>query len=291
LQIIRELIKGGADLDQQNSVADTALIYAARYNQLDIVRELIEAGANIDMLNAYRNTALSVAYCEKYWEVFHELLNRGADVNIRYHGNDTLLIMACQLKDLSTVQKLIRLGSNVNAQNNIGHTALISCVSDKDFHLGDENPFNGKTFHSNGDNCKELAIVKELINAGAYLNLQCHYTKTTALMHASYNNKLEIVQRLIESGSDLDIQDCCCRTALMIASANNCSEIVKELINAGAKLDIQNDDNYTALMESVLHPDNIQVTSLLIQAGAALQNLDESALLLAIRYNEIELIL
>jgi ankyrin repeat protein len=51
LEIIKELIKAGADLDEQTANGDTALIIAARLQESDMVKELVNAGANVTFVD------------------------------------------------------------------------------------------------------------------------------------------------------------------------------------------------------------------------------------------------
>ena len=61
----------------------------------------------------------------------------------------------------------------------------------------------------------------------------------TALLIATYNNKIEIVKKLISAGANLDIQNNAGSTALMCAANNNYILILEELIKAGADWNIQ----------------------------------------------------
>ncbi|KAI6648076.1 Feminization-1b [Oopsacas minuta] len=64
----------------------TALWCAALGGHIDIVRELVEAGANINHTNATNSTPLSAASYNNRVEVIKCLLNKGADISIANQG-------------------------------------------------------------------------------------------------------------------------------------------------------------------------------------------------------------
>lgn len=61
LEIIKALIKAGAEINEKNSDGDTALMLYAKDDYLEGVRELIAAGANTNLVNKRYQTALMVA--------------------------------------------------------------------------------------------------------------------------------------------------------------------------------------------------------------------------------------
>jgi len=90
----------------------------------------------------------------------------------------------------------------------------------------------------------------------------------TALMCAVDGNHLEIARELIRAGAALDVQDeFDGRTALMWAAMYNKLEIVQELIRAGAALDLQNKNGNTALMDAVRYKSDA-IATMLLEAGA-----------------------
>jgi len=74
LDIVKLLIKAGADINAKNEYGDTPLIVASRYNQMDIVKLLIKAGADINIKNKGGNTALMIAFRYGYEDIVDLLL-------------------------------------------------------------------------------------------------------------------------------------------------------------------------------------------------------------------------
>ncbi|OJV13563.1 MAG: hypothetical protein BGO27_02985, partial [Alphaproteobacteria bacterium 33-17] len=71
--------------------------------------------------------------------------------------------------------------------------------------------------------------------------------RTALHIATQWEYNLEVIQKLIELGVDVNIKDDKSLTALHYAVENESVECIKELVKAGAKLDIQNRDGKTAI--------------------------------------------
>lgn len=100
--IVQELIKAGA------SVNDSSLLFGIDY--IDIVKELIKAGANINYANI-SGSPLTKAAERGHLEAVKELIKAGADVNFRDMREITALMYATQNGHLEIVQELIKAGA------------------------------------------------------------------------------------------------------------------------------------------------------------------------------------
>jgi len=69
----------------------------------------------------------------------------------------------------------------------------------------------------------------------------------TALMFASRNGNIEMVNKLINFGANLDIQNHRGETALMDAILNGHAQIMLDLIRSGANVNIVSNNNMTAI--------------------------------------------
>ena len=103
----------------------------------------------------------------------------------------------------------------------------------------------------------------------------------TALMLAGYNGHSHIIKLLIENGAVIDAVDGLNRTALMFASTGPFAPAVEVLINAGADVNaIDSHENWTPVMFAA-GEGQLEVIKLLVANGADLSKVDtdgESAL-------------
>lgn len=154
-----------------------------------------------------------------------------SDVDINHQDVDEVspLLIASELGFIEIVEFLLENSAKVNIQKTDGVTALISAAA-QDKH----------------------EIVELLINHGADISNPCD---TTALIRASRNGHLNIVNIIVNRCStiDLDIKETLSgRTALMVAARFGHIEIMKSLINKGANIDIRDTANgNTALMIAI----------------------------------------
>ena len=93
---MRELIRGGANVDEKDDEGYTQLIKASERGDLELVKELIGYGAKINEKDDEGWTALLNASLNGHLEIVKELIKSGANVNE---------------KDLSGVTSLMRTSS------------------------------------------------------------------------------------------------------------------------------------------------------------------------------------
>ena len=90
-----------------------------------------------------------------------------------------------------------------------------------------------------------LDVVQALMSAGADLNVQGQHERT-ALSFASEEGHLEVVKALVTAGAELNLQDKGGMTALILGSTKGHQDIVKALVAAGAELNLQDKYGDTA---------------------------------------------
>jgi ankyrin repeat protein len=79
VDMIRMLIRAGADIDQADKEGYTALMVAARFGQVDAVKVLLLLGANTLLTNQYGNDAAKLAAFTSDTRVLKLLGDRGGD--------------------------------------------------------------------------------------------------------------------------------------------------------------------------------------------------------------------
>ncbi|KAK4314139.1 hypothetical protein Pmani_014558 [Petrolisthes manimaculis] len=249
----------------------------------------------------------------------------------------TALLWAAEKNDTDLVYKLVEeYDSNVNHKSWSGWSALLLCVvngnvectelllnnsADPDImtkggytsiilaawnrfsrivktlleHKADVDAVTPKTNYSalylaarNGD----LQIVNHLVNSGCNINIQTSWG-VTPLLVATYWGHIEVVKYLLSNGGDPNIQQIEGYTVLHKAVYYNHPTIVDALIKRGDfDINIKSNNSYTALMLAVRNGDVKMVTKL-IDNGAKVNPQDEkgyTALMLAVRNGQVSMV-
>ena len=130
VELVNNLLEGGADLDALDEAGETALMHAAHSGHLQVVQALLAAGAAPDFKSAQGWTALAKAAYNAdtecgYPQVIAALHEAGADINARIFFGITPLMLAAGGGDASVVEWLINNGADVLAANDGGRTARL----------------------------------------------------------------------------------------------------------------------------------------------------------------------
>ena len=78
----------------------------------------------------------------------------------------------------------------------------------------------------------------------------CDSIGWTALYHATWSNRIDVIKHLLHERADLNKQNRFKDTPLHLAARKNNTEVARLLINNGADINIKNKDNRTPLDEA-----------------------------------------
>ncbi|ORY74648.1 ankyrin, partial [Neocallimastix californiae] len=206
-----------------NANSSTSTSTTITQNALDIVMLLAEYGINhnIDMngINGNGDTPLTLAYRLKYRTVFRYLLCY-LDINQKDRQGNNVLYYAIDSEDIETIQYLIRNKVDVNSKNIYGVSCLDFAISkgSKIFNIFLKNNYDNIQFNiPNGKG--EIPLIT-IIRAKTY----------------SVEEKEEIVNCLLEKGSNVNFVDEQGNSSLFYALKKKLSPIVKLLIRNGANI-------------------------------------------------------
>lgn len=139
-----------------------------------------------------RNSATTLYHVTANKESLQLLLEYGADPNLKDESGRTPLDIAILWCMPEIVKLLLIHGADPNFQDRKGITPLMKTAI---LGIKDARPINNK-----------LQIIMHLIDAGAKIDAQSLEGKT-ALMYATGNSRIEIVELLVSSGASLSISD------------------------------------------------------------------------------------
>ena len=112
---VRDLLKGGADLNARNDIGDTPLMAAALNADAAVLELLLKAGADINAANQAGATALMRA--ATFEDKARLLVVSGADVKARSRlGNSALILAARESGNSRTVEFLLDRGAEAVRQ-------------------------------------------------------------------------------------------------------------------------------------------------------------------------------
>ncbi|KAF4461456.1 hypothetical protein FALBO_11750 [Fusarium albosuccineum] len=172
LNVARNLVREGADVNAQGGDYGNALQAASFMGHQGIVQLLLDRGADINAEGGRYGNALQAASSEGHQEVVQLLLDRGANVNAQGGRYGNALQAASFMGHQGIVQLLLDRGANVNAQGS-----------------GYGNALQAASYNGNQE------VVQLLLDRGANINARGgHYGN--ALQAASRKGHQEVVRLL-----------------------------------------------------------------------------------------------
>jgi ankyrin repeat protein len=280
LDIVKYLVEQGANVDAKNNVGWTPLHAAASSGKLDVVKYLVdEQGADVDAKNNDGWTVLHAAAYYGTLDIVQYLVEQGADVDAERNDGYTVLHSAAASGKLDIVKYLVetkKMDPNLELPDGTKPSELAPEGVVRDYLQEKETIAQTDTKEGNETKCPENTFIQlapkeidemfdavdtqDLETVKSYVNknnqkclslvnatVNTSTGKYTVLHEATYSEKLDIVQYLVEKGANVDAKRDDGWTVLHSAVAYGTLDIIKYLVEQGADVDAKDNDGYTVL--------------------------------------------
>ena len=241
----------------------TALVFAARTGSIDAARELLQGGADVNQTTRYGWSPLLAATQNQNYQMAKFLIEHGANVNLANKGGWTPLYLAtdnrnieggdyptrtADMDSLAYITYLLDKGADVNARvtestetrtvftnqwlNEEGATAFLRAAQSGDLELL-------KLLKARGADPKintKLGVTPLAVAAGV------GWVESVTREHSTAQT-VDAVKYLLSLGIDPNFQADTGRVALHGAAHKGATEVVKILVSAGAKMDVRDFGN------------------------------------------------
>jgi len=119
---------GSVTFDGETIEGAPPLWCAAAAGHLDIVKLLVKSGANVNSTTKTNSTPLRAACFDGHFEIVKYLVEHNADIEVANRHGHTCLMIACYKGHFKIARYLIDIGADVNRKSVKGNTALHDCA-------------------------------------------------------------------------------------------------------------------------------------------------------------------
>ncbi|XP_030076133.1 protein phosphatase 1 regulatory subunit 16A [Microcaecilia unicolor] len=196
-----------------------ALLEAAARHDVQEVHQLLQSGVSPNLCNDDGLTALHQCCIDDYEDVVKLLLEAGADVNACDSELWTPMHAAATCAHLHLVELLVKYGANLLAVNSDGNMPYDLCEDDV-------------TLDFIETAMADQGVTQDLIEEARSATERC---------------MMEDIQKLVQTGADLNVQDEHGVSLLHIASANGYLGSAELLLANKARVSVRDSDGWTPL--------------------------------------------
>ena len=273
LEIVKVLLKNGAEIDATDSENQTALLRASENGHKAVVAHLLENGADSHHVNVHGLTSIHYAASDGFTEIVQLLIDSGADLKRPSPRSWTPLHMCYDHPE--TTHLLLKNGADVNSVEN-GCTPLYLAASNNapevvkvllSYNPNLEITKTGELYEKNFSALTvatvlgSAEVVRLLLEAGANINHRSQ-DGNFPLQYAVLNQE-KILPILMEYNPKVDLTDNDGDTALHYISSSTSITTAKVLVNGGADPNIRNKEQDTSICSAVWS-ENLEVLKYLL---------------------------
>lgn len=280
LRVSRVLLEYGADPEATTPDGGGNTLHLALRSRasLDMMRELIDSGADLNRLDDYGNAPLVYFVANENPLMMHAFLDAGANPNVTDRNGRTAAHYAAGQGDLNLLGKLRILGADLGAVTHSGITPL-HLAADRGldaetvalFHLAEVDA-NGlddtgrAPIHYAASKSPAPAFVG-LVALGADPHLPDAFGDQPLHYALRHNADLEVIRALLSWGADPNRSSADGDRPAIIASRHRNDGALLLLVDYGVELDAV-DHNGRSLLHHAVIEGNAAVAASLIDSGA-----------------------
>src|SRR5262245_33884249 len=203
--VVRSLLKQGANVNATETDGTTALHWASYRDDLESADLLLRAGANVNARNDLGATPLWAASQNGSEPMVRRLLAAGANPNAKLLLGETPLMLASRVGNPAIVEQLLVKGADANARAARGQTALMWAVAQKHPEVVKVLLAHGADVHVRSNVWTDVMAVPP----HGYLdyNRAIPFGNDTPLLFAAHVGDLVSAKLLVAAGADVNEAD------------------------------------------------------------------------------------
>ncbi len=274
MSLIDSLLLRGANLEQPDSRAETALIYAVKSGRNELITKILDAGADPDKPGSDNLTSLMVSVKKSRQDLVVLLLSRDANPNLIADSTDSVAVSALSLAldrgEYGIARILVDGGASPflirdSAENSPDPLRLPELRVPLDARIWRDTALL-KDFATETGAVDWRKLREELDNGQSADSRNAR--NVTSLMSAAWYGDIPAATLLLQRGADPLIKDIYGRNALCYAAAAGKSEVLKLLLERTENQKEQSRENLsrTALYFAVGNQKHL-ILDILLQAG------------------------
>ena len=208
-------IRGEDDPDDRDLGATALMLTVESFigQRRKLIDMLLAAGADINATDNFGQNVVHRALDSR--GMLKLVLNRGADPNVRAHNGDTPLMQASLMGEKHAIKKLRKAGASEDGMLDVNF--LIACFSDRRDEIN-EHLMNGANvnFQRNGTalgaaaDRGDIELMQRLLDAGADIDLpetDMPGGDFNPLLRAAYDGQIDVVRFLLDAGADVTVSN------------------------------------------------------------------------------------
>ncbi|CAG2210990.1 unnamed protein product [Mytilus edulis] len=291
--IIKHLIKHGADTNSATDNGKTPIILACQRENLEVVKMLLRFDVDATKYDNNGFSPLHIASSEGNVDIVNSLLKHGVAIDHCNVNGDTPLNLACFHGNKNIVEILIKDGADIHKGEDIGNSALLDACNNRHNEIATLLLDNGAEVNSPEEDGRtslisaaedgNIDLIKILMDHDADVNFQMN-NGMSPIYFACDCGHLEAVQMLLSYHADINKCEstgwspftCCCvrqpygnsKSPLQCACQADNEDIVKLLLNHDASINHCDEDGCTPFHDAC-SKGNINIVELLLKDEAA----------------------